>query len=141
LPGATGDIRLISTEAHIISLTDFANRACWRHGITLRQTADITLTGPLDGSIGYNIGSVASPDNEAQYFSADYDGGGYAIFGLILNRPNDNNLGLFGRIAGEDDETLAIVRNLTIGSAENPAQVSGSDGVGVLTSEMLDGTV
>ena len=62
------------------------------------------------------IGTSSSP------FRADFEGNGYTIKGLYINRPNENNQGLFGVIDG------ANIRNLIISNAN----ITGGGNVGVV---------
>ena len=62
------------------------------------------------------IGTSSSP------FRVDFEGNGFTIKGLYINRPNENNQGLFGVIDG------ANIRNLIISNAN----ITGGGNVGVI---------
>ncbi len=78
-------------------------------------------TSDIDASVtsGWNEGLGFEPIGGD--FDGVYDGNGYSISGLYINRPEDTRVGLFHRIHGE-------IRNMTIIDAE----VHGRNSVGIL---------
>ena len=87
-----------------------------------RQVADIDLAGFGDPGKGWRpiSGQIGS-----------YDGGGYRIFNLAINRPGEDDVGLFGKITfgGNDKGHLSRI------ALEN-AQVVGRDNVGILAGNL-----
>jgi hypothetical protein len=63
-----------------------------------RQTANIDLSGYANDDGGKGWEPIAWMANYGPPFQAYYDGGGYEITGLTINRPNDPAVGLFGEI-------------------------------------------
>lgn len=83
----------------------------------LRNSIDAYNTASMDDGKGFDpIG------DSSQAFTGRFDGLGYNIFVLTINREKENNVGLFGHISGED----AVVRNLTI----NDGEITGNNNVG-----------
>lgn len=66
-------------------------------------------------------------------FRGGFDGSGHEISGLEINRPNENNVGLFGVVASPD----AIIQNIGL----RPAMVRGSNRTGGLVGHLRQGTV
>lgn len=82
------------------------------------QTADIDLN-----VAPYNTGNGWDPIGDTTpQFVGTYDGNGYAITSLYINRPAENNVGLFGYSNG------AVLRNIVL----DAAIVTGYDNVGSL---------
>ena len=91
----------------------------------LRNAIDANYTA--DASFNFNpIGT----DKDTP-FKGRFDGLGYNIFGLNINRPNDNNVGLFG-YAGNG----AYIRNFTI----NGGTITGGTNVGAAVGAFGPGT-
>lgn len=70
-------------------------------------------------------------DSRTQRFDGDFEGGGYSITQLTVNRPDEQDVGLFGVI--ED----GAVENVTL----EEAHISGRADAGVLVGHMEDGTL
>lgn len=64
-------------------------------------------------------------------FRGTFDGQGYEIRNLVINRPNENQVGLFGSVFG------GVIKNL---GAIN-ATVTGNQMVGGLTGDSFEGTI
>ncbi len=75
------------------------------------QTADIdasaTSTWYSDGSGGY-YGWIPVGNQSDGYFTGNYNGQGYTIDGLYVNRSSTDEVGLFGRISGATIEKLGL---------------------------------
>lgn len=82
--------------------------------------ADIDLSGYGDNEGWLPIGGDVSP------FVGSFDGNGYTISNLTINRPNSNYVGLFGHINGNATVKNIIISNCTI---------TGYDKVGSLTGQ------
>jgi len=82
-----------------------------REDFTLRR--DIDLTGVEFEPIG----------TSSNYFAKTFDGGGYTISGLTVDKPADSYIGLFSYIG--TGQTTGTVRNLTV-----KGSVTGNDRVG-----------
>ena len=92
----------IASEGDLEQLTAYVNRGHDAKGLRFKQTADITMSDahlPIGCYDGY----------ENRYFKGIFDGNNKTIKNLIINKPNDNNLGLFGML-GEN----ALVKYVTV---------------------------
>ena len=79
--------------------------------------------------LGANIDLSATPEVYIPYFSAaSFDGGGHTISNLLLNRPHQSEVGLFGVV-----QSNATIANLGVVNAS----VTGSSYVGGLTGATL----
>jgi hypothetical protein len=89
--GTVGDPYEVETAAQLNHVRD-------RLDAYFIQTADIDLTAYLasDGA-GYNAGAGWEPIGTfGTPFTGSYDGNGYTISNLTINRSGENNIGLFG---------------------------------------------
>lgn len=94
----------------------------------------------LSGGAYYNEGKFWEPlkGSGTVYFSGSYSGGGYTISGFKINRPNQDYVGFFAKLAQSDP--LKQVSNLTLANAN----VEGRNYVGTLAGEAsssVDATV
>ncbi len=65
-------------------------------------------------------------------FTGHYNGQGFVIYNLTINRPNTDNIGLFGHIGVDDDVTDISIHDLGVVNAS----VSGARGVGALVGRV-----
>ena len=112
-----------------VATADHLNEVRNHLGAHFVQTTDIDLgVAPWNDGEGWvPIGTSGS----GQEFLGTYDGGGFRISGLRINRPGQEWTGLFGFANG------ASFRNIRL---EN-AHVTGSRRVGILAGEILVGSV
>jgi hypothetical protein len=103
----------ISTCAELQDITNL-------HGAFVLEN-DIDCTG-FDYGDGRGFMPIASANNGWAPFEGHFDGAGYAITGLTINRPHDSLVGLFGHAAH------GTIRNLALYGA----QVTGNQRVGAL---------
>ena len=92
----------IASEGDLEQLAAYVNSGHDAKGLRFKQTADITMSDahlPIGCYDGY----------ENRYFKGIFDGNNKTIKNLIINKPNDNNLGLFGML-GEN----ALVKDVTV---------------------------
>jgi len=82
-----------------------------------------------DGKGWMPIGGAGTTD----YFTGHYDGQGFIISGLFINRPNTNDIGLFGLIGASDNYTEIILTNVCL----HNVNVTGAIGVGGLIGGIL----
>ena len=76
-----------------------------------KQICDIDLTGYSSGEGWLPIG------NNSNRFTGHFDGGGFVITGLKINRPESDYIGLFGAISNDAKVTnCKIVDAVTSGS-------------------------
>jgi len=80
--------------------------------VSLDLTAYYELANDIDASttVGWNAGAGFIPIGQAfPYFTGHFDGKGYKITSLFINRPAESNIGLFGYI-----DAVSVVQNLGI---------------------------
>lgn len=97
-------------------------------GIELDINACYELGANIDASasVNWNDGKGFNPiGDDLTYFSATLDGKGYIIRNLHINRPNENNVGLFAEV--KDD---AMIKSITFQNAI----VKGENNVGVVAA-------
>ncbi len=105
-----------------------------------RLSSSYLLTGDLDLS-AYLLENYPSegwlPINN---FEGVFDGGGFTISGLTIDRPNTDNVGFFGVLGNDDNSTVITVeiKNLTIEVTASGA-ITGSTHVGALLGYANDG--
>ena len=93
----------------------------------LRNAIDANYTASMNNGAGFDpIGDI----NQA--FTGRFDGLGYDIFGLTINR-QQNFVGLFGAISG----SAAVARNFTI----NSGSISGLGNVGSVAGAVRNGAL
>jgi len=106
---------LIESFENLFWITENSDR--W--SLNYIQTADINahVTRFIPGDNGWlPIGNLTTQ------FTGTYDGQGYTIDGLYINRPGLNNVGLFGRTSG------AVIKNLALTNVD----ITGYSGTGGL---------
>ena len=111
----------------------FGDDAATRLGAEYRLATNIdaTQTEIWDGKKGFNpIGG----DGDNNRFTGFFDGRGYAVRNLLINRPSGNNVGLFARI---NKAGGLAVTDLGVEDAEVRGEGFGSQfgGVGILAGE------
>jgi len=72
-------------------------------------------------------------------FTGSFDGQGYSIYDLYIDRPDEDNIGLFGVIGVEDSEG-GNVENLDVFDADVEGQGGTNDGVGGLAGTVNNNT-
>lgn len=111
----------IPTLENLLWLSQYTNQ--W--GECFKQTGDIDASGTLnwnpDGTGGYYGFSLIG--NNSTAFTGSYNGTGYTISGLYINRGSESNIGLFG-FARETAE----IGNLGVVNVD----ISGNNSVGGL---------
>lgn len=113
---------LISSAEQLLLLgqvySDYPNKS-------FKQTANIDLSPYADIEDGKGWIPIGWEVNNGTPFQSIYDGGGYTITGLAINRPEDSNIGLFGTI-GE----FGVVNNVHISSGT----INGKHTVGAIAA-------
>ena len=115
--GTAGDPFTVSTPRHLDQVRCFAGLNYFR------QTSDIDLSGYTTGEGWDPIGQITSR------FSGHYDGQGFKITNLFINRPTANNQGLFGYVLNGSLNNIKI---------EN-VDVTGGTSIGALAG-IIEGT-
>ncbi|WP_163215482.1 hypothetical protein [Bacteroides sp. 519] len=119
---------IIATEADLIAFRDAVNAG--NHRLNAIQVANITLTEENWTPIGNN-----------NYYFGTYDGGGYTITGLRINRPETNNQGLFGIINYGNLTNIHLVNPSVIGAKATGALVGSTEETYIIRCSVTGGTV
>jgi hypothetical protein len=91
--GTAEDPWLIRTPENLDSIRYFLGKT--KADNFYKQIADIDL-----GVAPWNVGAGWEPlGNDSLYFEGNYDGNGYQIINLTINRPEEDNIGLYGNIS------------------------------------------
>ncbi len=97
----------------------------------LIQDIDASATSSWNGGLGFDpIGDTGI----ASSFNGTFDGGGYTISDLFIDRPTDNGVGLFGWCGDDTDggtESYTRIQNVTLEDAD----ITGARYVGVLAGD------
>src|SRR6056297_153763 len=93
-----------------------------------QQTANINASTTTTWFSGEGWSPIG---NTSTAFTGNYDGGGYTISGLFINRPGLTNQGLFGKISS------GYVANLGMDGADITGSSSSGCVVGYLTSSSV----
>ncbi|MBA7635142.1 hypothetical protein ES703_42743 [subsurface metagenome] len=99
--------------------------SAWDLYFELGQDIDAIATS------GWNAGAGFIPVCETglhDYFTGSFDGKGYDIDSLFINRPGTNYMGLFGFVAGN-----AAIKNVGVTNCD----ITGDDGTGALIGYIL----
>ncbi len=103
-------------------------------------TSDIDASASQNYNIGDHDGKSSTPDQAMGFkpigddsipFTGSFDGGGFTIRNLFINRTGDNNIGLFGVVGSS-----ANIRDVDLESCN----IKGRDYVGGLSGQLLAGT-
>ena len=143
--GTAANPYLVDTLAELQSIaTGFQNEAVTltageslAAGVHYRQTADIDASSSANFQPIGNCGpdnACTGNSNQADDnvpFAGSYDGGGYLISGLFIDRSSTDGVGLFG-ITGSD----SVLENIALVGAD----VTGKDNTGTLVGNAV-GTV
>lgn len=126
--GTSGDPFVLSTFAElelIGSSTTYSLAKYYKLG------ADIDASPTQDP--GYNGGAGWLPRGTSSVaFTGGFDGNGYAISGLYINRPTSNEIGLFGRARG-------IINNVLLTKSGGNGSITGQNYVGGVVGYYYDG--
>lgn len=119
--GSSGDPYQIANLRNLYWLSQFSEY--WDDYFV--QTADIDASS----TSGWNMNYGFTPIGGASDFTGEYDGNGYGIQGLFIDRSNTAYVGLFGRVNG------ATIKNLGL----NDADIKGYSFVGGFTATAFGG--
>ena len=122
--GSESDPYQISTLANLYWMTEESNR--WSsHYIQIADIDAAETSSWFYGAGAFTIGEFSSP------FTGTYNGQGYSIENLNINRPETGSIGLFGKI--QDAE----VRNVRM----TDASMTGAVSVGILSGMIVSSNV
>ena len=109
---------------------------CTGYELTANLDFDTNSSGDADvGDTYWNAGAGWAPIGEASDpFTADFEGEGYTVANLFIDRDTEDGVGLFGEIGGRD---TSVIRGVGLVGVD----VTGSDGVGSLLGHGVYATV
>ncbi|MFV0469642.1 MAG: T9SS type A sorting domain-containing protein [Dysgonomonas sp.] len=116
--GVSGDPYVITTAAQLNDVRNYPS-SYFRLGNDIDLETWLTTNSPTAG--WDPIGTAAS------YFSGNFDGNGYSINGLWIDRPTTNNIGLFGTVSGTVE-----IKNLGVNIATGKHIAGGDDVAGIV---------
>jgi hypothetical protein len=100
--GSSANPYLVSSVENLYWITQSASRL----SLNYRQTADIDASVTAAWAAGAGFLPIG---NAASGFSGHYDGAGFTITGLTINRPTTNYVGMFGNINGGTVKDLTLM--------------------------------
>ena len=119
--GSSSSPYQISTLSHLLWISEESSR--WdKHYI---QTTDIDAsnTSYLDNNQGF-----APIGNSTTRFTGSFDGQGFSIENLFINRPNNNEIGLFGNV------NYGIIKNIQLWDSN----ITGDTRVGAIAGALTN---
>jgi hypothetical protein len=118
--GTLADPYQISTATQLSEIRNDLDK----YFIQINNISIKTYNHDSDGKGWMPIGGAGSTD----YFTGHYDGQSFVIDGLTINRPNTNDIGLFGLVGASDNYTEIILTDICL----HNVSVLGAVGVGGL---------
>jgi hypothetical protein len=136
---APGDLPGTGTESDPYVITNVSELQAIEDDLTghyvLGSDVDASSTTGWDGGAGFTpIAGVESG------FSGSFDGRGYAITGLTIDRPGTDDVGLFGLLTPSGTITNVSLLEASV-SAEDDVGLLVGDNVGTVTGVSTAGTV
>ncbi len=113
----------ISTPEELAKLATMTNNG------KVTGNAEFVLANDIDLS-AYREDGGWTPIGSSKSFSGTFDGNGYKVKNLYINRPSENRQGLFGSVSG-------VICNVGVYNVN----VNGQDYVGGLVGSAADGTI
>lgn len=117
--GTVEDPYIISTAEQLDAVRD-------NHSASYRLANDIDLTDYIDKKYGAEGWKPIGGHYDPYSFDGNFDGNGYKISGLWINRPAESNVAFFGGFKGDNTE----IKNLNI--EISPKGILGRNSVGGL---------
>ena len=115
--GTENDPYLVGTLNNLYWLTQ--NSGEWDKYYVQTSDIDASSTSAWDEGQGFTpVG------NNSTKFAGSYDGSGYTISGLTINRPSTNHTGLFGYTNGSTINNLGVI-NVNITGADRTGGLAG----------------
>jgi hypothetical protein len=106
-------------------------------------SADYVLDNNIDASetVLWNSGAGFTPIGKyGDPFSGEFDGKGFSVDGLYINRPNTDEIGLFGHVNSADIKNIGVT-NLDIEGDNNVGGLVGSTRGSIITNSFSSGSV
>lgn len=117
--GTVEDPYIISTAEQLDAIRD-------NHSASYRLANDIDLTNYIDKKYGAEGWKPIGEGDDSYPFEGNFDGNGYKISGLWINRPTEDYVAFFGKFQGRENE----IKNLNI--ELSPKGIIGNNYVGGL---------
>ncbi|SVB73272.1 uncharacterized protein METZ01_LOCUS226126, partial [marine metagenome] len=115
--GTENDPYLVGTLNNLYWMTE--NSGEWDKYYIQTSDIDASSTATWDDGLGFT-----SIGNSSTKFTGSYEGGGYTINGLNINRPSTNYTGLFGYTIGSTIKDLGVI-NVNIAGADRTGGLAG----------------
>jgi len=122
--GSSGDPYQIT---NLTELNEVRNHITFGNYFILMNDIDARDTKNWNNGQGWE---PISPTTYPNWFTASFDGNGYVIYGLYINRPGSDYVGLFGFIYGENN--FLSVKNLGLVDVD----ITGDEYVGALAGNL-----
>jgi hypothetical protein len=124
--GSSGTPWEVATVADLNNVRNYLG-----NGEYFIQTANIDLdVSPYNTGAGWDpIGN----DVDGQRFRGNYNGNGFTISGLFIDRPAENEVGLFGCVGRGTAAEPAVIRNVQL---INVQDITGARGTGSLVGRV-----
>jgi hypothetical protein len=102
----------------------------------LLQDIDASGTAGWNGGLGFDpIGEYGDTKGSHPYFSGQFDGQGHVVYGLTINRPEEDYVGLFAHAFG------AEIRNIGLKDANITGRVNVGGIVGLVEQNNTTGSI
>jgi len=126
--GTPEDPYIISTAEQLDAVRD-------NHSASYRLANDIDLTDYIDQKYGSEGWRVIGGEPDPYSFDGNFDGNGYKISGLWINRPDENYVAFFGGFKGNETK----IKNLNI--ELSPKGIVGNNYVGGIVGNNEGGLI
>ena len=123
--GTENDPYLILNPIQLNQVRNFLNN----NNVYFKLMSDIDLTDFIEDEDPYQGWQPIGTSNYP--FAGIFDGNGKTVSGLIINRPNDDDIGLFAKIAS------ATIKNLKMDNCT----IKGNNRVGILTGNAIGSSI
>ncbi|MDI6402296.1 ZmpA/ZmpB/ZmpC family metallo-endopeptidase-related protein [Balneolaceae bacterium ANBcel3] len=101
------------------------------------------LVNDLDmaSSVSWNMGQGWKPIGQSDAFKGGFDGNGYTIRNLVVNRPVEGFVGFFGKLDGADVRNVVIERGDMLGASYTGILAGSFAGSSILSNSHVHGQV
>ena len=119
--GINDNVKCISNREEFATLANEVNNGDNKSGKIYYLTSDIDLGGKFDSSGNALDGNISwiPIGTEDKPFSGMLDGNGHIISNMYVNRPNDNDNGLFGNAENGIMKNIGVKLSFIRGKADN----------------------
>lgn len=138
--GTASSPYLITSKADLKLLSEIS--CYWNSGFYFKQIAAIKFTSAdfANGGNFYNGGKGFIPiGSSSQPFMGTYDGGGYIIDSLYINRPASDTVGFFGDFEGQVNN-LGLT-NVSVSGRNFVGGLVGNSSTGSISGTFVNGNV